>query len=116
MLHYEASLSKTLELKHHKWDKSITGKTQLYEVPMPEFSLLNLKLREDGEEEIVNKGIAGPCIFIVIGGEVCLGSTDGNDAEECLKTGQVVFVKPNVGFRMKAIGGGAEVWGAFVEV
>lgn len=83
---------------------------------MPEFNLLNLKFARGGEGEIVNGGISGPCIFIVVSGEVCLKGTDGDGAKEQMKTGQVVFVKPNVGFEMKALGRGAEVWGAFVEV
>lgn len=88
----------------------------MYEVPMPEFNLLSLKFARGGEGEIINEGISGPCIFIVVSGEVSLKGTDRDDAKEKMKTGQVVFVKPNVGFKMKALGGGAEVWGAFVEV
>lgn len=115
MLLYEASPSKNLELKHRKWEKSTSGKTELYEVPMPEFDLLNVKLEKDGEEEIVHKGISGPCIFIITCGKICLKSASEDRIEEYLETGQVVLVKPNVGFRVKAVGGEAEVWGAFVE-
>lgn len=88
----------------------------MYEVPIPESSLLNLRFARGDEGEIINGGISGPCIFIVVSGEVCLMGIDRDDAKERMKTGQVVFVKPNVGFGMKALGGGAEVWGAFVEV
>lgn len=115
MLRYEAGPSENLHLKYHMWDRSTTGKTELYEAPMPEFDLLNMKFEKDGEEEVIAGGIAGPSIFIVIGGEVCLESTRVDHAREYLKAGQVVFVKPAMGFKVKAVGGKSEVWGAFVE-
>lgn len=82
---------------------------------MPEFDLLNIRLERDGTEEIIHEGIAGPSIFIITSGEVCLKDIDGDHPEEQLKTGQVVFIKPNVGFKIRSVGGGTEVWGAFVE-
>ncbi|KAH8155672.1 uncharacterized protein LAJ45_00682 [Morchella importuna] len=115
MLLYEASASKKLELKHQTWSKSTTGKTELYEVPMPEFDLLNIKLEEDGEKEVINEGIAGPSVFLCFDGEVSLQGIDGDNKEEILGAGQAVFIKPNSGFSIKAAGKRAEMWAAFVE-
>jgi mannose-6-phosphate isomerase len=113
MLLYEASESKRLELKHEQWKRSDKGKTQIYYAPQDEFDLLNTKLGE-GEEEIVREGINGPAVFIVTEGDAVLSPVDG-EKEETLKQGQVVFVKPRTGYRLKATSEKAQVWGAFVE-
>lgn len=112
MLRYEASESKKLELKHEKWNKSDNAKTQIFYAPMAEFDLLNTKL-DAGEQEVVDKGIDGPAVFVVTQGVVTLCRSDGKE-EENLQQGQVVFIKPGTGFKFKAENK-AEVWGSFVE-
>jgi mannose-6-phosphate isomerase len=115
MLKYEPMESKNLELKHETWKKSSTGKTQIFYAPMDEFDLLNTKLAKE-EKELVKDGINGPAVFIVTEGDVSLCQTKGEEKEEKLKQGQVVFIKPNTGFKLKATTEQAEVWGAFIEV
>jgi mannose-6-phosphate isomerase class I len=102
-----------LELKHSQWSKGSQGKTEFYDVPMDEFDLLNIKL-ENGEEEVVKEGIRGPSVFVVNQGRVVLSALQG-DKEEELSTGNVVMIKPGFGWKVKAVEGKADVWGAFVE-
>lgn len=113
MLKYEPLPSENLELKHETWTKSGNGKTQIVFAPMDEFDLLNTKLRK-GEEEVVAGGIHGPAVFIVTEGDAVLSLADGQ-REQLLKQGQVVFVKPNTGYKLKGVTDKAEIWGAFVE-
>jgi mannose-6-phosphate isomerase len=115
MLKYEPVESKNLELKHETWKKSGTGKTQIFYAPMDEFDLLNTKLAK-GEQELVKNGINGPAVFLVTEGDVELGHTKGGEKVEKLKQGQVVFIKPNTGYKLQATTEKAEVWGAFLEV
>ncbi|KAL7275195.1 hypothetical protein RUND412_001872 [Rhizina undulata] len=125
-LSYDDSPSTSMELKHSPWSKSANQKIQLYHVPLEEFDLLNLKLGT-AESDKVEKGISGPSIFVVTAGSIKFTAltsgtstsgtpTSGAGKEEALKTGQVVFVMPDVGFSMENVGnGGAEAWAAFVE-
>src|SRR5688572_2030498 len=113
MLRYEPGPSKNLELQHDKWRKSVNGKIRFYNIPLEEFDLLNVLL-DAGSEEIVKEGISGPSIFIVTEGDIKLRDVNGKE-EETLKRGQAIFLKPNTGLKMEAVGGSAEVWGAFVE-
>jgi mannose-6-phosphate isomerase class I len=121
-LDYKTSVSKNLELKHTKWEKSTRGATHFYKAPMDEFDLLNIRLGTiggagggSGEEEVVKEGIQGPSVFVVNEGRVVFSTVEGQH-EEDLPTGHVVFIKPKTAWKVRAVDGGkADVWGAFVE-
>ncbi|KAK7045616.1 hypothetical protein VNI00_007449 [Paramarasmius palmivorus] len=114
MLLYQTFPSKKLELQRQTWSKSTHQHTQLYKVPMDEFDLLNTHLLA-GMVEVIEEGIGGPTVFVVTHGTVRLSGLDAHSQTEQLTRGQVVYVKPNIGFKFTAVDGAAEIWGSFVE-
>jgi len=84
-------------------------KTQLYDPPIPEFSVLRTTL-EGGEAE-VHRAVDGPSIVIVTKGA---GSVRWDNDEMIVREGSVCFVGAGTGVEIRA-GEGIEVYRAFVE-
>jgi mannose-6-phosphate isomerase len=89
-----------------------TTKTILYDPPIPEFSVLNVRLRS-GETEH-HRGINGPSIVIVIGGKgEMIGGMDKGSL--LLEEGNVLFIGAGAEIIWKARHGEFELFRAFCE-
>lgn len=112
---YAASPASKLYLAQTDFTRTSNGKTTLVKAPIEEFDLLKVSLNGNDEEEL-KEGLRGPSVFLVTKGKVVITPGAGDvGKEEELKEGQAVFVMPGKGWKMKALQGEAEVWGAFVE-
>lgn len=109
-----------LELKHEVWGSSRTkhDNIELYSIPMEEFDILHLTLKMGKEVEMIEGGIDGPSIWIVVKGAVEVEIVDNKEKQtEKLATGQIIFVKPGTGLRFTRVGNeDVEAWAAFCEV
>lgn len=99
--------------------------TTLYDPPIREFAVLKTELSVATEKEDVTKGLNGPSVLIVTGGEGSIqvvdtttGKKEGSDTddEESLVTGSVFFVGAGVSVLLKAgQEGSLTVYRAFCE-
>ena len=104
--------------------------TTLYDPPIREFAVLKTELSRATEKEDLTKGLNGPSVLIVTGGEGSIrvvdttttttttGKKQGSDAdeEESLITGSVFFVGAGVSVLLKAgQEGSLTVYRAFCE-
>lgn len=96
-------------LKPKTFDRSRSGKTQIYAPPLSEFNVLSTELKE-GEQETIG-AINGPSIFIVTSGE---GSFRADGKEHDLKEGYIFFIGHGVDVEYKAAKG-LQVYTAYVE-
>jgi mannose-6-phosphate isomerase class I len=114
----EPGPSSRLELEHEKWSSRTKYENiELYNVPMEEFDILHLTLKGK-RTEIIERGIDGPSIWIVVKGtiEIEVVSNEKGKQTEKLKTGQIVFVKPGTELKFTDVGDeDAEAWAAFCE-
>jgi mannose-6-phosphate isomerase len=84
--------------------------TRLYDPPIPEFSVLEIKLGSGSEE--VHRGIGGPSVAIVTAGS-CKIKWLGGELEAT--TGEVFFVGAGTEVRIVGKEEETEVYRAFVE-
>jgi mannose-6-phosphate isomerase class I len=114
----EPGPSSRLELKHEVWSSRIKYENiELYKIPMEEFDILHLTLKGK-RTEIIERGIDGPSIWIVVKGtiEIEVVNNEKGKQTEKLKTGQIVFVKPTTELKFTDVGDeDAEAWAAFCE-
>jgi len=98
--------------KHHVVPESFAPNTQLYDPPIPEFSVLRMTLGEGETEE--HQPLGGPSLGIVTRGT---GSIKWEGDEMVIREGTVFFVGAGAGvvFRTGEGGEGIEVYRAYVE-
>lgn len=113
-LTYNMGLASRHMVQPTPWGSGDRGatKTVLYDPPIPEFSVLNVKI-EEGETEL-HRGINGPSVAIVTQGrgEMVGGSERGSII---LEEGNVVFIGADVEIVWKSRHGLFEVYRAFCE-
>jgi len=97
---------------------SSSSKTELFDPPIEEFSVLRTALSREGEKE-VHRPIEGPSIMIITEGAGKITqaqSQEGSAAPLEVKRGDVVFVAADVGVEFEADEEGFVLFRAFVEV
>jgi len=111
-LTYEASPPSKHVVKSTAFSRAERRKTTLYDPPIPEFSVLQVKL--GGGEEEVHKPLDGPSITVVTEGKgSVLWSPDGRLG---LVAGTVFFAGAGTEIQFSATDSGLVVYRAFVEV
>ncbi|KAF8631316.1 hypothetical protein AX15_002461 [Amanita polypyramis BW_CC] len=90
----------------------VTAESLLYDPPIPEFSVIQVKL--DSGAKGKHRAINGPSVFVVTtgGGKVVWGQDESLD----LVLGNVVFVGAGSGVEFVAGGDGLVVYRSFVEI
>ena len=73
------------------------AKTQLYDPPVPEFSVLRVGLSKEGDDE-QHAALGGPSVLIVTegGGKIVAPKAQDGDLELEVKEGSVIFVGAGV--------------------
>ena len=89
-----------------------TTKSLLYHPPIPEFSVIQVKLDSGVKEN--HRAINGPSVFVVTtgGGKVTWGQDEGLD----LVLGDTVFVGAGSGVKFVAGGEGLVLYRSFAEI
>jgi mannose-6-phosphate isomerase len=88
-------------------------KTQLYDPPIDEFSVLQVKLSADDATE-THRPIEGPSLCVVTGGSGKIAAKGGKDALE-VKRGIAVFIAAETEVEIDAGKEGLELYRAYVE-
>ena len=123
MLTYTSAPADAQLLVTSAFGSSSSSKTELFDPPIEEFSVLRTALSREGEKE-VHRPIEGPSIMIVTEGAgkiVQAQSQEGEKGEGStapleVKRGDVVFVAADVGVEFEADEEGFVLFRAFVEV
>jgi mannose-6-phosphate isomerase len=91
MLTYEAGPGSNQLLEPEVWDRDSEGKSQLYDPPIAEFSVLRVELER--EEKSEHEGVEGPSLVVVTQGKGRVSRKDGNIEE--VGKGDVLFIGAN---------------------
>ena len=93
--------------------KEFAPKTQLYDPPIDEFSVLQVKL-EGADATEKHRPIEGPSLCVVTGGSGKIAAKDGKDGVD-VRRGMVVFIAAETEVEMTSGEDGLELYRAYVE-
>jgi len=111
MLSYRHLPAKQLELQYiDGWDKGMYGHTRLYKVPIEEFDLIKVGLKQGEMESLA---LPGPHTFVVTKGTI---KAKVGDEELVLKQSHIAFVQANAALELELVDGQeGEIWGSFFQ-